>query len=225
MAKRRKIFLTPMQEAELGAAYRQPRKGLVVYLAKKWGIGDSTLSYYARNHLKLPPLAPYRQRKEWSDLEIEILERYPNASDRVMAGHLRRLAGSRRSLMAIGVKRSRLDLLQASIEDQGFLSPQLIAVGLGLHIKTVRAWIETGQLPSKRHRGAHRGVSYEDLRDFLLHPLHARKWSVKKADQTFLLDVLRGPRSIPREAELAPSGRVGGGIRTHTIHQPEAAYV
>ncbi|MFO1421206.1 MAG: helix-turn-helix domain-containing protein [Candidatus Competibacteraceae bacterium] len=223
MANRRTIFLSPEQEAKLTAVYTRKCLGTVQALSVEWGINDSTLSYYAKHHLGMTPMVPYRQRREWTPIELEILERYSHASDRVMAGHLRRLAGSRRSLMAIGVKRSRIGMLQESIEDMGFLSTELVAAGLGMHVKSVSRWIENGYLKATRRRGHWWGVSYEDLRAFLLHPTNAQRWSVKKVNQTFFLDVLRGPTTIPKD--LAPAPRIGGGIRTHTVHQPEAAYV
>lgn len=215
MSNRRTTFLSPDQEARLTAAYNRTGGLTVKDLAVEWGVNDSTLSYYARHHLKLKPLVPYRQRNEWSELEIEIMERYSTASDKMMARHLARLAGSRRSLMAISVKRSRLGMLQDSIEDQGYLSTELVAAGLGLHNKTINRWIEQGHIRAKRRRGQWWGVSYEDLRAFLLHPLNANKWSLKKADQPFLLDVLRGPTTAP---VVEATTRTRGGVREYSVH-------
>lgn len=223
MSAKKKVFLSPDQEARLRAAYEGQRSGMVVRLAREWGIPDTTLSYYAKRRLGLPPLLKYAPHHPWTDLELEILERYPNATNERMAWRLQKLTGRRRTPKAVEVQRSRLALSQLQPGDDENLSVNLIAAGLGLNCQSVYRWVETGILPARRKNGNGRWtVTHAALRAFLLARENWNRWHVKKADHLFLVDLLsNGAYSgVIRHSE---GRRAETGIAEHHLPFAEAA--
>jgi len=222
MPAKKKVFLSPDQEARLRAAYEGQRSGMVVRLAREWGIPDTTLSYYAKHRLGLPPLLKYAPHHPWTDLELEILERYPNATNERMAWRLQKLTGRRRTPKAVEVQRSRLALSQLQPGDDENLSVNLIAAGLGLNCQPVYRWVETGILPAHRkNRNGRWCVKHDDLKAFLLHRDNWRRWHVKKADHMFLMDLFGGGTAIG--AIQHSEGRADCGIAVHHLVLAEAA--
>lgn len=218
----KKVFLSLDQEDQLRAAYEGQRSGMVVRLAREWGIPDTTLSYYAKHRLGLPPLLKYAPHHPWTDLELEILERYPNATNERMAWRLQKLTGRRRTPKAVEVQRSRLALSQLQPGDDENLSVNLIAAGLGLNCQPVYRWVETGILPAHRkNRNGRWCVKHDDLKAFLLHRDNWRRWHVKKADHMFLMDLFGGGTAIG--AIQHSEGRADCGIAVHHLVLAEAA--
>lgn len=223
MPAKKKVFLTPEQEIALRDAYENQRRGMLARLACDWEIPATTLSYYAKHRLALPPLARYATHRPWTDLENDILNQYPFASNKTMGWRIGKLTGKRRTPKAVEVQRSRLGLSQLQPGDDDNLSVNLIAAGLGLNCQPVYRWVETGILPARRKNGNGRWtVTHAALRAFLLARENWNRWHVKKADHLFLVDLLSNG-AYSGVIQHSEGRRAETGIAEHHLPFAEAA--
>lgn len=185
-----KVELSPEQERELTDAYVNRRKGKLIELSRKWSIPDASLSRHALHYLKLPRIAKYAPHNKWTELELDIIEKYPFASDARIAWRIAQLTGRRRTPKSVQIKRSRLDLSQIQPGDDDNLSILMVAAGMGIDSKTVYRWVESKSLVAFKRGNGRWYVKHEDLKAFLLDRKNWRRWNVRKADDIFLKDLM-----------------------------------
>lgn len=186
---REKYRITPAQAEQIRKVYRESSgNGEVKALAEKLGLPRWKVTRYAVSNGLLP-----RTQKEpdWSEAEIEVLERNAHLSPLRIRDRLRQ-AGFRRSEAGIVLKRKRLQLL-GNLNGQSATS---LAACFGVDPSTVVRWIEKGLLKARR-RGTDRGQSQGgDI--YYLQDKHVRQFVIdnpnvvdlRKVDKHWFIDLL-----------------------------------
>jgi hypothetical protein len=157
------------------------------FLAKKVGIPHWALRKRAREL----GLARTKERRPWSEPEVEIVERYAWMSDERIRLKLN-AAGYARTVTAIHLKLRRMKFKH----DPSFYSAHGLAQALGIDSHAVTRWIRCGHLKAKL-RGTARGekqngdmylIREKDVRRFILE--HPTEIDLRKVDQLWYFNLL-----------------------------------
>ncbi|MFH1777582.1 MAG: hypothetical protein ABH952_08520 [Candidatus Omnitrophota bacterium] len=192
-----KYFITPQIEREIINLYQKKASmGSDRYeshckdLAEKYGLPRWKITRYAQ---RKGLIAVGKKEPDWSEKEMRILEKHAEKVPERIQIHLRK-AGFTRSLIAIVLKRKRLNLLaQYRIEGQ---SARVVAECLGVDVHAVTRWIKLGHLKATRRGtkrtelqgGDHWEIKTKDLRDFVINYLV--EIDLRKVDKFWFVDLL-----------------------------------
>ena len=151
-----------------------------------------------------------RQKKEpdWTEKELEVLERSAHRHPEVIQRHLKR-AGFSRSVTGIILKRKRMRFLQ----NLGGYSAQAVAKCFGVDQHCITRWINLGWLKAQRRghkrvpaqRGDYFYIKDKWIRDFILEYLP--EIDIRKVDKYWFVDLLLGkdqgcgPLSVVRKLD------------------------
>lgn len=177
-----------IRELWQGSAY-QRKAALVVAKRTGWPTWAVSKRAMVLGVARVTPKEP-----AWSAAEIDILERFAWMHPRGIRKELQDQLGTKRTCVAIVLKRKRLKLL-ASLD--GYSATNLAGL-FGIDSHKVTRWIKFGWLKAER-RGSDRGltqggdtwwITHADVRRFVLG--HPDEIDLAKAEKLWIMDVLSG---------------------------------
>lgn len=193
----------------------------MAWLARQIGVGD----YQIRNrvyHLGL--VKPRMRALEWSEKELEILEKYSYLSMGALKQRLKRAGFASRSEAAISVARSRYQFLVT--ENTESYSATSLSRLLGVSDAPVRNWIKKGWLKAKPRSDVPASEKGGVGDRFIIRPNDVRKFIVSHiahinlatVDRFWFVDLLAGSgdgnSSIPvlRQERCGSTHEAAGGM-------------
>lgn len=186
-----KYPITPEIHDMIRRIYQQyTGNGEVKELAAKLGYPRHKITRYA---MQQGWIAKQRKEPNWTAAELAILERNAHLGPNRIQEKLR-LAGFRRSVVGIVLKRRRMNYLQNL---EGMTATE-VAEGFGLHQSTVSSWIKKGYLRAK-HRGTartakqggdHYFIKAKWVREFVIN--HPQLIDLRKVDKFWFITLLVG---------------------------------
>lgn len=172
--------------------YAQPEKGRIKATARN----ISRPYWWVKKRAQAMGIATValsgNKEVEWSEAEIELLERHSHKNPEVI-GRLFRAQGYQRSPTAIVMKRKRLGCDTVDIDH--YTATQL-ALEFGVDTKVITRWIDKGWLIAKR-RGTERTevqggdmwwISRKQVRKFIIES--AAVVDIRKVNKTWFIDLL-----------------------------------
>lgn len=189
--KKVKHVVTPEMHKAIRTAYATGTgRNEINDLARIIGLPRWKVSRYA---ISQGWIARTNKEPDWTEKELEILERSAHRSPDVIQRHLKR-AGFARSVTGIVLKRKRMRYLM-NLEGQ---SARALAACFGIDEHTVTRWINRGQLRAMK-RGLHRTpqqggdiylIKDDWVRAFILE--NVAEVDLRKVDKYWFVDMIAG---------------------------------
>ncbi len=189
-----KYHFTPFIDELIRKTYRErynPQEGKIRELANRINMPRWRITRRAR---EIGAIEPRIKEPPWSERELHILEKNALFVPEVIQRKLK-MAGFKRTITAIALKRKRLHLLRQQIKG----TARAVAECFGVNPSTVvDIWIRKGYLKASR-RGTDRTpqqggdewlIKEKDIRKFIIENI----WiiDIRKVDKFWFVDILAG---------------------------------